>query len=766
MRIPFKYILIFCCFIISGMSVLYSQSTGLVLSGGGAKGIAHIGVIKALEEEGIEIDYVAGTSMGAIIGALYAMGYTTGQMTELVTSDEFRRWAIGEIDRELRFSYKNNEPCPAMINIDLKREDKGTDAGLPSHIIPSEVIDFAVMQITCGETAAAGSDFDSLMIPFRCVASDIYNKKPYIFREGNLGHAIRASMSYPLYFEPYVKDSILLFDGGIYNNFPYDILIDDFHPDFIIGSKVANVAEKPGREDVMLQLENMIMHPTDYEIQDSLGYVIDMRLNDIGLLDFDRADSLVNYGYITTKKEINNFRDKTAYMPADKFESRRKKFRNKVPELIFRNIYIDGVNELQSEYIKNLISRKEDLIDIEQLKEEFFRLVTEENIKNLYPEAKYDKESNTFDLYLDVDLKGSYTIEAGGLLSLSVYNQAYLGFEYYILSDVYNRLSGNLYFGRNYSSFRVSHRITVPQQKILLIDLHLTGNSRNYFTSEITSLFESTVPAYIIRRESNFRSSLGTPVTNNSLLKAGLNFSWIMDRYYRNIDFDVIDRQDETNYFYATAMLYYKLSTLNRKQFSTEGSYFYAGLYYNAGSERYREGVLDTLEMQDIFNKKHSWFTIKIKGTRFFKIGPRCSLGTNMDIVLSNKGLSNNYTATMIDSYKYEPTPMSSTLFGYSLRANSFAGIGVTPVYSFTDNMNLLAGLYLFTPLQKIVNNGEGVTYENFDRKPSAVIDLSLVYHTPIGPLSAGLNYYSSERQKLFLFLNFGYILFNKSGLD
>ena len=203
---------------------LHAQKTALVLSGGGAKGLAHIGVIRALEEEGIKIDYISGASMGAIIAALYSMGYTTEEMTRLVTSDEFLRWSRGSIDRELQFTYKYNDPNSAMIDIDLSFEEEKPDAGLPSHLIPSAVIDFSIMQLTSGETAAAGSNFDSLMIPFRCVAADIYKKEQYIFRTGNLGHAIRASMSYPIYFEPYVKDSTVLFDGGIYNNFPLSLI--------------------------------------------------------------------------------------------------------------------------------------------------------------------------------------------------------------------------------------------------------------------------------------------------------------------------------------------------------------------------------------------------------------------------------------------------------------------------------------------------------------------------------------------------------------
>jgi len=746
--------------------ITFAQTTGLVLSGGGAKGLAHIGVIRALEEEGIKIDYVSGASMGAIIGALYAMGYTTEEMEMLVRSEDFLRWSSGAIDEKLRFSYKNGELSPAMINVDLKFDKEKPEPELPSHLIPSEVIDFAIMQLTCGATAAANYDFDSLMIPFRTLASDIYRKKPYLFRSGNLGHAIRASMSYPLYFKPYVKDSLLLFDGGIYDNFPYEILVKDFKPDFIIGSSVTDSPEPPEKDNVMDHLQNMIMRYTNYNLPDSLGYTIDVDFDDVSLLDFEKADMIIGKGYRRAKKEIDKFRGRVQYEDEEKLRMRRQRFRAKIPELVFSDINIRGVNERQRQYIVNIISKNEKLIGIDQVKEEYFRLVTEENVKSVFPEAVYNYADSTFDLNLDIGLKGTYSVEAGGLLSLTLYNQAYIGFEYNSLSDIYNRFNAKLYFGRNYSAFNLSHRISVPQKRLLLVDLNLAGYSRNYFSSHVTSLFETTRPAYIIRKESNFRSSFGIPASNNSSIKTGLAFSWINDNYYRSIDFESADFQDETNYFYATAKIFYEANTLNRKQYATEGRYIYTGVFYNTGFERYTEGVSDTVESQSIFNQNHSWFSFKLKTRNHFSISEKLSIGSAIDIVLSNKKLSNNYTASMIDAYKYEPTPMSKTLFGYSLRANSFVGGGLKPIYSFTKSLNLTGGIYLFAPLRKIEKTESGVDYGNYYQELSAIADLSLIYNTAAGPLSAGLSYFSSERQKFYVFLNFGYILFNRSGLE
>ena len=103
--------------------LLNGQSVGLVLSGGGAKGLAHIGVIKALEERRVPIDYVAGTSMGAIVGGLYAMGFTTGEMIRLFKSEEFSYWLTGDIDEEYRYYFKSEYPGPDLYSVGLDVKD-------------------------------------------------------------------------------------------------------------------------------------------------------------------------------------------------------------------------------------------------------------------------------------------------------------------------------------------------------------------------------------------------------------------------------------------------------------------------------------------------------------------------------------------------------------------------------------------------------------------------------------------------------------------
>ncbi|MDP3433532.1 MAG: patatin-like phospholipase family protein, partial [Bacteroidota bacterium] len=228
-----------------------AQKVGLVLSGGGAKGLAHITVIKALEENGIPIDYIAGTSMGAIVGGLYAAGYSTDEMEQLFKSDQFKFWSTGRIQEEYRYYFLKLEEDPSWLELNLLKKEDKLKILPPTNIIPEEQIDFAFMEMFSAVTAVSKGDFNNLFVPFFCIATDVYNNREVVLRQGDLGEAIRGSMTFPLYFKPIEIDGSLVFDGGIVNNFPVHNMKELFNPDIIIGHNVSNRARKPDPDDVM-----------------------------------------------------------------------------------------------------------------------------------------------------------------------------------------------------------------------------------------------------------------------------------------------------------------------------------------------------------------------------------------------------------------------------------------------------------------------------------------------------------------------------------
>ena len=175
--------------IITGLSVWIAisasaQKVGVVMSGGGAKGLYHIGVMKALEENGIPVDYVSGTSMGSIIAGLYAIGYTPDEMAEVFKSDQIKYWMSGKIKPQYIYYFRQKQPNAAMVSLrlDLRNRNKKMVAQLPTNLIPSDQIDMSFVEFFAAPNAQCGGDFDKLFVPFRCVATDAAAQKEVVLR--------------------------------------------------------------------------------------------------------------------------------------------------------------------------------------------------------------------------------------------------------------------------------------------------------------------------------------------------------------------------------------------------------------------------------------------------------------------------------------------------------------------------------------------------------------------------------------------------------
>lgn len=193
---------------------------GLVLGGGGARGAAHIGVLRELERQRIPVDAIAGTSMGAIVGGLYATGMSAAELETLVASLD---WAAALTDRPLRkdlsFRRKQDE---REFPIDFELGLRGTELLLPQGVIQGQKLDLLLRELTLDVSHIR--DFDRLPIPFRAIASDIERGEPWVMGKGDLATAIRASMSVPGVFAPVRVDERLLVDGGIVGNLPVDVM--------------------------------------------------------------------------------------------------------------------------------------------------------------------------------------------------------------------------------------------------------------------------------------------------------------------------------------------------------------------------------------------------------------------------------------------------------------------------------------------------------------------------------------------------------------
>jgi NTE family protein len=245
MRRYLLFIMLGCCL----TAVAGRPKVGLVLGGGGAKGAAEVGVLKVIEKAGIPIDYIAGTSIGSIVGGLYAAGYTA---TELDTMFCRQEWLTLLTDRR---NDLGNEPY-------LVKDGVTYIFGFPimGEIRESVIGGFGMMRgervekmVDSMARCKGCHEFESLRIPFRCVAADFRNAREIVLKSGTLSRAVRASMAIPGIFKPVNQDGMKLVDGGMMNNFPVDV-VKKMGADIVIAIDLQQSEQKPKKPDYDLSM--------------------------------------------------------------------------------------------------------------------------------------------------------------------------------------------------------------------------------------------------------------------------------------------------------------------------------------------------------------------------------------------------------------------------------------------------------------------------------------------------------------------------------
>lgn len=752
----------FLFFIFSG----WSQSVGLVLSGGGAKGLAHIAVIRALEENGIPIDYISGTSMGAIVGGLYAAGYTPDEMEQLFKSEQFKFWTTGRIQEEYRYFYRKQEDDPSWMELNLLRTQEKLKIMPPSNLIPEEQMDFAFMEMFSDVTAACKRDFNQLFVPYFCVATDVFKSSEIVFRNGDLGEAIRGSMTFPFYFKPIEINGSLVFDGGIVNNFPVKEMKEIFKPDIIIGHNVANNPEKPDADNLMAQIENMIMKKTDYQIDPNDGFLMETTFNNVGLLDFKRIDVIEIAGYQTVINSLDSIRGLVSRRVDPQIvQERRAEFNRKKPPLRFQNVQVEGVDDdMQRKFLIQSIRHNAEVIDLKELKKEYFKLVADQQIKSIRPVSRYNEETGYFDLHLIVKPNNPMQINFGGNISTRPISQGFLSADYRIFKDRSYTLSTNMYFGRFYSSIKTGARIDFPTSVPYYLAAYISLNRWDYYSSTTEFVFEDVRPPYIIQNENNFRAELGFPLNTRAKFTLGGSLSSAKDKYYLTESIKASDTPDNTSFEAVAATAGVQSNTFNDKQYPTEGISSSLSLNYVSGKEKNDPGTTSNSQVKRHF--QHDFYLLKASYDRYFKVSRHFSAGLLAEGVFSNKKVFSNYVATTLAAPSFNPVPHSKTIYLNNFHANKYAASGVKAIVRFSDWLHFRAECYGFLPVREIVET------ENFNAKYSSeqfskvrfMGTSALVFESALGPISLSLNYYDKSQTRFFGMLNFGYILFNKRG--
>ncbi len=272
---------------------------GLVLSGGGARGVAHIGVLQALHDMNVPVDYIAGTSIGSIIGGLYASGLSPTALEAMVRSINWDEMLSSEVQWQDRRFQDRKASRKYFLGVEFGLNTEGGVA--PSAVLAGQRAQLLLRRMTAGLNV---SQFDELPIPFRAVSTDVNAAEPYVFASGDLATAMRASMAIPLIFDPVRIDDHVLVDGGILNNLPVDVA-RDMGADVIIA---VNVSSPLGKIDDSSSLVSIAYRSIDASlVQNTIqslsqaDLVIAPDLSDLDAADFDRTDDMLNAGYAAVK---------------------------------------------------------------------------------------------------------------------------------------------------------------------------------------------------------------------------------------------------------------------------------------------------------------------------------------------------------------------------------------------------------------------------------------------------------------------------------
>lgn len=743
-----------------------AQRVGLVLSGGGAKGLYHIGVIKALEENGIPIDYVSGTSMGAIIAGLYAIGYTPEQMAEIFESNQIKYWMSGKIEDKYIYYFKQRRPNAAMITlrIDFRNPQRIAKLQLPTSLIQSNTLDLAFVEFFSGPSAQCGGDFDKLFVPFRCIATDAAARKEVVYRGGDLGKAIRASMTIPLVFRPIKQDSTLLYDGGIYNNFPWQVLQEDFKPDILIGSKCVEGNSKPKEDNPMEQILALTMMHTDYDLPSDEDILIDHTFDDVTTLDFSKAAYVIDRGYQDAMAKMPQIFERVVRRAdTTELDLRRAAYRMSLPKLVFDKYEISGMGKKQTQYMKRILQldkklEEQKLFDFDQFRSEYFKMLSEGEIEGDFPDVAYNDTTKSFQLDLHLRTKPSLKLMFGGNISSTSMNQAYVGVEYRRLGRNMHTYNFDGYFSALYSSVFVGGRNDFFWKIPFAVDYGFYYNYYNFFKSDFGMLSKHNDLSFAKQGDLHLTAGLSMPTDRFQAFSMRFNIGRENFRYFQSTGHSDDDVMDQSRFPFLGVKLELARNNLNYLMYPTRGLRQSISAIYVSGLEYYTPGTC--APTADRVEENRYWFGARFTREQYFRIAKWFSLGYLVDgVITTHPSFSNEY-ATNISSPAFQPTPHSRLVYLKDFRSKSFIGGGIIPTFEFGPRFYLKNSVYAFLP------EDANKSTADVRKRLRYIFNSSLVYQTHIGPISLTLSKYdATTSHNWFLTFNFGFMLFNGSGL-
>jgi len=632
---------------------------GLVLSGGGAKGLAHIGVIKVLEEAGIRIDYVGGTSAGAMVGALYASGYNAHELDSILRSYDYLKLIQNPNSRELYSFYQKENSEKYALSLPIKNKTIGLPVALSrgqNMLNELSILTKHVHNIT---------DFKKLPIPFYCVATNIEDGTQVILEKGFLPQAIRASGAFPSVFEPVIINKEYLVDGGIVNNFPVDIMYKK-GVDVIIGVDVQGNLEKKEKLnsaiDIVSQIVSFQMYDDKKEKENSTDIYIKPNITGMSVSSFDKMDYIIKSGEIAARKEMEFLIGIASQQTKTPLKIRKTLEKYKTKSLKIKKVHINGNTNYTRNYVlsKLLLNKnKKDSISYKEFNTNVNRLATTQNFKSIdyviRPNddgsiIEFNLKENEISNFFQISAHYDKLYKTGVLLN-------YTGKHFLTNNDIISTdiiLGDNIRYNLNYLvdngfhwRFGIMHRYNSFKHNLFI---EPEGSTVISFTNSVPINFHDfTTKIYF---QTKFQEEFA--------INGGL------EHKYLNISTDILNNNinkkfyfDKSNYYDAFAEIV--LDTRDKKYFTKKGWYFKTKYNTYLNSSDFNKTFKPFSQIQIQAEKTNTFFNFLTSQVRV-ESGVTVGKATQ-SFNYSLGGYNRNYVNNFISFYGYDIADLSDAAY-------------------------------------------------------------------------------------------------------
>lgn len=654
---------LFCSLIIAQKK---QPKIGLVLSGGGAKGFAHIGVLKEIDKAGLQIDYIGGTSMGAIIAGLYASGYTAIQIEDLVSKVDFVKILQDEIPRNLKpyfekeFGEKHAVSLPVMDN----------RIQIPSAVSKGQLVLDLLTEILAPVDSI--KDFSKLPIPFYCISTDSETGEKIIMESGSLPLALRSSGSFPTLLNPVELDGKLLIDGGVADNFPTDIMLQK-GMDYIIGVDVQSDLRKKTELNSVVRVLNQIVN-FNIAKQSEKGrrlanLYIQPDITSYTVIDFERAMDIIKKGEQVAKDYKPIFDSIAGVQTIKKI---KKPIQDNDNEFIVKSLRVEGAKNFTPAFVRGRLNLQTgDKISKKLLNEKIGLLTSTENYDRIeysvdadtvYIKVKERKEKISFRLGAHYDqlyqsgILANYVNKSVLIKNDQLSAELVLGdkVRYNLNYFVDNGFYISYGFKSRYNHFRTNTQLNYGENSTL-------NKSNLSYTDFSNEIFVQTTfgRKFAIGGGIEFKD---LKISTETVLQQDVNSEFIFD-----------------NSTYINGFAYLKLDTYDDSVFPTKGFYADVGGKLFFSSTDYRNNFKEfaqiggRLGFATTFGERLTFQYINDAGFTFNN--PQSDI---FDFVLG--GYNQNYINNFVPLYGYEFGQLSGNsflrsefLFRYEIFKNNYA---------------------------------------------------------------------------------------------